>query len=130
MKSPFGKILTLTLAACLLAGCAQSVGPSPSELAIKAIKMLKVNDLDGYLSTFDITDEDKADFLKLYDDTVIKAIVDKGGISAYEVTGESVSADGANASVEMEVSYADGTVEKFNMSMVLIDGKWMQRLSF
>lgn len=129
MKFSVKTILALSLAACLLAGCGKRA-ETPSDLAVKAVKMLKVNDLDGYLSTFDIEEEDKADFFALYDDTVIKSIADKGGITAYEVKNETLSADGQTASVEMEVSYADGTVEKLNLSMVLVDGKWMQRLSF
>lgn len=59
----------------------------------------------------------------------IELIIEKkGGIDSYSILSKTIAEDGKTAKVEYEIVYGNGKKDKQSFDMVLIDGKWKQRI--
>lgn len=117
------------VAAVFLVSCGGN--PTPSEAAVKVYQMVKDGNYEGVAENIfydsdnaqDI-EEAKAMITSLLKEKAGPMIESKGGVKDVEVVNETVAEDGQSATVELKITYGDGSEETEKANMKLDDGQW------
>lgn len=127
------KRLSILLAAAALL-CAASCGNNgktaapkgPEKIAKNAIEAIQKGDFDAYAATFNMNESDQKMLAGMVEEKVSKEIEKKGGIKSYKINDTTIEED--KATVDVTITYKDGSEETSKMHFVKVDGDWKQEL--
>lgn len=120
------RILSLVLLAGVLvvsAACSSSAS-GPEKVAKEAAAAFQKGDYDAYAATFDLEPADQKMLAGLLEEKAGTQIQTHGGIQSYKIVDSTVEGD--TATVNLVITYKDGTSEENQMHFVQKDGKWLQ----
>lgn len=120
MKSIFSYLLPL--AALLLVGC--SAGRNPSSAAKHFYSSIAEGEYAQALAATTISEDIDPEIYYAIMDKVNHSITERGGIKHIEVVSEIVAEDGLTAVVETLITYANGTEQREECDVILIDKDW------
>ena len=120
MKSIFSYLLPL--AALLLVGC--SAGRNPSSAAKHFYSSIAEGEYAQALAATTISEDIDPEIYYAIMDKVNHSITERGGIKHIEVVSEIVAEDGLTAVVETLITYANGTEQREECDVILIDKEW------
>ncbi|MBR3883891.1 MAG: DUF4878 domain-containing protein [Bacteroidaceae bacterium] len=101
--------------------------PTPADITADCIEYIQEGDYAAYVSTFDATDEEKAQLQEMFEKKG-KALMEQGqGIASYEIIDETISEDGLTAVVNAKITYGSGEVDEDNkFNFVKVNDEWKQ----
>jgi hypothetical protein len=120
------KLLT-TLAICAMMAVMTSCGGhenTPQGLAKAAVELIADEDYKGYMELTDATKEQKEAMAAMLQ-KVGQEAQKKGGMEKYEIIDENIDEEKGQATVNVKITYKDGSEETNNMKMVKKDGQWL-----
>lgn len=129
MKKIIGFVAVVAL---MLVAASCGGGNSPKDVAEKAVKCIQNNDYEGYVDLMLIT-ADEGEDLEAKKQAVTGMVQSKaattlakmGGIKSYEITSETIAADGKTAEVGMKIVYGNGEEKDDNIKLCKDDkGDW------
>ena len=120
MKSIFSYLLPL--AALLLVGC--SAGRNPSSAAKHFYSSIAEGEYAQALAATTISEDIDPEIYYAIMDKVNHSITERGGIKHIEVVSEIIAEDGLTAVVETLITYANGTEQREECDVILIDKDW------
>ena len=105
---------------------------TPTAAAEEGLEMIKAGNYEGFVETIyfgeKATEEEvkqaKEMYVSLFKEKGDKQITKKGGIASYNVLSEEIAEDGKTAKVAYETTYGDGSTDKMNLDLILVDGEW------
>ncbi len=120
MKSIFSYLLPLV--ALLLVGC--SIGRNPSSAAKHFYSSIAEGEYAQALAATTISEDIDPEIYYAIMDKVNHSITERGGIKHIEVVSEIIAEDGLTAVVETLITYANGTEQREECDVILIDKYW------
>ena len=120
------KLLILVLAVLPLVGITscKSTPKGPEEIAKKALEAIQSGNIDEYVATFNLPEEDQETLSALLKEKVSKSIEEKGGIASHKITDCEIEDD--KATVDVQIKYKNGTEEEQKMFFEKINDEWKQ----
>lgn len=105
---------------------------TPADAAAECIELIKAGDYEGFVDnlyfgeevTAEEADQAKQMYLALLKEKGGKQMEQKGGITSYTLASEEIAEDGKTAKVAYETTYGDGSTDKMNLDLILVDGEW------
>ena len=125
MKKLASIIVAAMLVVCCMVSCKQN---TPAAIAADCIELVKDGDYKGFVETFDMSDEDKAQLAEMFEMKGKEMIEKNGGIKGYEIVDEVIEEDGAKATVKAKITYGNGEVDESKFHFTNVDGEWKQVL--
>ena len=126
MKKMF-RLMAMTIVALAFAACGNSNTP---EGAVE--KMLKSYQKGDYAAVIDqlhfskeLSKEDKAQLVQLFQEKDAPEVEKKGGIASFDIAEAEVAEDGQSARVKYTLHYGNGTQKDDKHKVILVDGKWV-----
>lgn len=118
----------MAFAVMAVAFCSMSCSKptTPASLAGDCVEYLKAGDFASFVETLDATEEQKAQFLQLFEEKGKKSFEKKGGIVGYEIVSEELSEDGQSATVVVAIEYGNGNKENSTLHFAKVDEVWKQ----
>ena len=86
----------------------------------KAIKYWADISVDGE------TKEQMKSMAAMFAGKMKESMEEKGGLKEFKIVNETISADGETATVDVALTYGDGSTEEQSNKYVKVDGKWMK----
>ena len=86
----------------------------------KAIKYWADISVDGE------TKEQMKSMAAIFAGKMKESMEEKGGLKEFKIVNETISADGETATVDVALTYGDGSTEEQSNKYVKVDGKWMK----
>lgn len=130
MKKLVGFGLFLSVMLLMFTSCAEM---TPGKAAVKYVNYLKDGKYEKYVDAMyqedGITSEERTQFIALSKEKGDKAIQEKKGIKEVTLLKEKIAEDGLTASVELELTYGDGTKEKGDYDMIKVDKEWKMKMN-
>ena len=128
MKHILHTIIAATLMLGIFAGC--SATSSPRKVARNFYKAIEQADYERALSLTTLDPEADAEIYYAIMQKVNNSIAEKGGIYKLELISEEYAPaeegeEPTEATVAVNVVYADGTTQEEYCDVVLTDGKWL-----
>lgn len=128
MKQILHTVIVAALALVIFVGCA--VTSSPRKVARHFYKAIAEADYERALSLTTLDSEADPEIYYAIMQKVNTSIAEKGGIEKLEVVSEEYAPakegeEPTEATVAVEVVYADGTTQEEFCDVVLTDGKWL-----
>ena len=128
MKQILHTVIVVALALVVFVGCA--VTSSPRKVARNFYKAIAEADYERALSLTTLDSEADPEIYYAIMQKVNTSIAEKGGIEKLEVVSEEYAPakegeEPTEATVAVEVVYADGTTQEEFCDVVLTDGKWL-----
>ena len=128
MKQILHTVIVAALALVVFVGCA--VTSSPRKVARHFYKAIAEADYERALSLTTLDSEADPEIYYAIMQKVNTSIAEKGGIEKLEVVSEEYAPakegeEPTEATVAVEVVYADGTTQEEFCDVVLTDGKWL-----
>lgn len=129
MKKIFSTVAAF--AALFMVACGGGAS-TPSEAVADVYDKMMEGDYEAVAASFYFGNEDpekeaqaQAMIQSLLQEKGGKQMTAKGGLTGYEVLGETIAEDGKTAKVEVKLIYGNGTEDKNKVDMVLDDkGNW------
>ena len=118
--------LVLLVSAALAFYACSSPSSGPEKVAKEAAAAFQKGDYDAYAATFDLSESDQKMLSGMIEEKAKSQIDSKGGIQSYKVVDSTI--DGDEATVNMLITYKDGSTEDSQMHFVQKDGKWLQTI--
>ncbi|MFR9650294.1 MAG: DUF4878 domain-containing protein [Rikenellaceae bacterium] len=124
------KCLKLFVAAiAMVAMVACGGGSSASSVAVKQVECQYNCDIDGLLKLCNMTAEEKEQFKPMLDEKMVKSIEKElasvDGFKGAKAIEEVISEDGSEATVQVELTFGDGSTKIQKVEVENVDGKWM-----
>ena len=116
--------LVLLVSAAFAFHACSSPASGPEKAAKEAAAAFQKGDYDAYAATFDLPESDQKMLSGMIEEKAKDQVASKGGIQSYKVVDSTI--DGDEATVDMLITYKDGTTEESKMYFVQKDGKWLQ----
>jgi uncharacterized protein (UPF0179 family) len=114
------------LCVLLMVSCSPNTPTSVAEAYLDDLKDGNYKELvDQMHFKKEMTEQDKAELVKMLEDKATKTLEKKGAIQGYEITSEEISADGNSATVRYTMTYANTKDENEKVKLVKIEDKWV-----
>ncbi len=130
MKKLVGFGLLVSVLLLMFTSCAEM---TPGKAAVKYVNYLKEGKYEKYVDAMyqedGVTAEERTQFIALSKEKGEKAIQEKKGIKEVTLLTEKIAEDGLTASVELELTYGDGTKEKGDYDMIKVDKVWKMKMN-
>lgn len=124
-KSAFVFVAIIAIAISL-ASCGK---PTAADITADCIEMIKDGDWKGYVNTFDMPDEEKAQLQQMFEKKGKETIENMDGIDSYDIIEETISEDGNEAVVKAMITYGNGKEEESTFYYTNINGEWKQKMN-
>lgn len=107
-------------------------GPkTPSEVAVKSLKLVVDGDFDDFLKLTNLTDEEKKEFLEDYSSDAKENIEmmksETGGVDSIVALEENIDDEGTSCSVEIKITLKNGTEFTNKVKLIKVDDRWCLR---
>ena len=126
MKKMF-RLMAMAIVVLAFAACGSNNTP---EGAVE--KMLKSYQKGDYAAVIDqmhfskeLSKDDKAQLVQMFEEKDAPEVEKKGGIASYEITEAEVAEDGQSARVKYTLHYGNGSEKNDKQKVLLVDGKWV-----
>ncbi len=124
-------VLVCAVAVLVTTSCGGGAS-TPADAAADCIEFVKSGDYEGFVDNLyfgenanpEEVEQVKQMYLSLLKEKAGKQMEQKGGMSSYTLVSEEIAEDGKTAKVTYEATYGDGSTDKMNLDLVLVDGKW------
>jgi len=97
---------------------------TPEGVAEAAVKYLAKKDFKGYMSLTNATDQQKEAMAGMLE-KLGQQLDQKGGLKDWQIVDKDIDEEGGKATVNLKITYEDGSEETNNMKMVKKDGEWL-----
>ena len=124
-KSAFVFVAIIAIAISL-ASCGK---PTAADITADCIEMIKDGDWKGYVNTFDMPDEEKAQLQQMFEKKGKETIENMDGIDSYDIIEETISEDGTEAVVKAMITYGNGKEEESTFYYTNVNGEWKQKMN-
>lgn len=133
MKRKFnliGLMVMLMTIGTLMISCGSDKS-SPSKAALAFTENIEKGNYDAAFNLLqgaeEATAEEKEKIIAFFKESS-KEMEKKGGISEKEILSETISEDGKTATVEMKVTYGDGTSDESDNKLINTDDGWKLKM--
>ncbi|MBO4689240.1 MAG: DUF4878 domain-containing protein [Paludibacteraceae bacterium] len=121
------RLMAVAIAAVAMAACGRKTS-SPEEAAEAFLKSYQKGDyaamVDQMYFKQQLTDEEKKEYVAIFEAKITSELDEKGGIASYEIGETEKAEDGQTAKVSYTITYGDGSNQPQKMDLILVDGEW------
>ena len=121
------RLMAVAIAAVAMAACGSKTS-SPEEAAEAFLKSYQKGDyasmVDQMYFKQQLTDEEKKEYVAIFEAKITSELDEKGGIASYEIGETEKAEDGQTAKVSYTITYGDGSNQPQKMDLILVDGEW------
>ena len=121
------RLMAVAIAAVAIAACGSKTS-SPEAAAEAFLKSYQKGDyaamVDQMYFKQQLTDEEKKEYVAIFEAKITSELDEKGGIASYEIGETETAEDGQTAKVAYTITYGDGSNQPQKMDLILVDGEW------
>lgn len=118
--------IALTLCLMMVAGMTScsSVGNTPKDVALAAVKCMQNKDIKGYMDLTNAESSQKDAMAAMLGEKMNQKLDEKKGIASYSVVSEDIDQENKKATVTVKIVYGNGEEENNPIKLVSDGGQW------
>lgn len=121
------RLMAVAIAAVAMVACCSKTS-SPEAAAEAFLKSYQKGDyaamVDQMYFKQQLTDEEKKEYVAIFEAKISSELEEKGGIASYEIGETEMAEDGQTAKVAYTITYGDGSNQPQKMDLISVDGEW------